>query len=134
MLILITVSWENLQHIYTKKRNTQTPTLSWSGTELVVVHTKDAFSDDFAIKTVPAEFKPLFFEKTPVNSADFNMLVTIPGIGPKIAEKILQHKESHGNFSAAKDMLAVKGIGKGKISVIKKYLCFENDDSRLSSD
>ncbi|MEE4242301.1 MAG: hypothetical protein V2I36_12610, partial [Desulfopila sp.] len=70
MLILITVSWENLQHINAKKRNTHTPTLSWSGTELVVVHKKESFSDDFAIKTVPAEFKPLFFEKTPVNSAD----------------------------------------------------------------
>lgn len=47
-------------------------------------------------------------------------LITIPGIGPKRAEDILNFRELYG-FKSKIDLLNVKGIGKATLSKIEKY-------------
>lgn len=46
-----------------------------------------------------------------VNQADAAELDTLPGVGPVLAQRIVEHREQVGPFSSVDDLLAVSGIG-----------------------
>jgi competence protein ComEA len=46
-----------------------------------------------------------------INSAGAPELETLPGIGPALAEKIIEYRERHGPFETAEDLMKVSGIG-----------------------
>jgi len=46
-----------------------------------------------------------------INTADAAQLDTLPRIGPKMAQRILEFRKSNGNFKRAQDLMKVKGIG-----------------------
>lgn len=46
-----------------------------------------------------------------VNSADAAALDTLPGIGPALAQRILEWREQHGPFRSVEELLEVSGIG-----------------------
>lgn len=46
-----------------------------------------------------------------INTAGSQELQTLPGIGPVLAERILQHRQAFGPFQRAEDLVKVKGIG-----------------------
>jgi len=58
-------------------------------------------------------------EKININLASKAELETLPGIGPILAERIIQYREEKGNFSSLSDLLEVKGIGEKKLEKIK---------------
>mgnify|MGYP000650149979 CR=1 FL=1 len=59
--------------------------------------------------------------KININKAPLESLILIPGIGEKIAKKIIEEREKK-KFSKIDDLLKVKGIGKKKIEKIKDYI------------
>ncbi len=72
--------------------------------------------------TVPLNLKErTLMSKEPIdiNTADFNQLNSIPGIGPTLAESILDYRKDNGSFKEIDDLLKVKGIGKKKLEKIK---------------
>ena len=46
-----------------------------------------------------------------LNTADAAGLEGLPGIGPALAERIVDHRESHGDFGSLEELAAVSGIG-----------------------
>ena len=46
-----------------------------------------------------------------LNRASAEELQTLPGIGPALAERILESRRAEGPFSTAEDLLRVRGIG-----------------------
>jgi competence protein ComEA len=46
-----------------------------------------------------------------VNRATAGELVALPGIGPALARRIVDHRSRHGPFRAPEELLAVQGIG-----------------------
>jgi competence ComEA-like helix-hairpin-helix protein len=46
-----------------------------------------------------------------LNTAGLAELDALPGIGPVLAGRILQHRNAHGPFREPEDLLAVPGIG-----------------------
>ncbi len=58
--------------------------------------------------------------KYDLRTITFEELVTVPGIGPKRAEDILEYRES-SSFSSKLDLIQVKGIGKTTLAKIEKY-------------
>ena len=46
-----------------------------------------------------------------VNTATAEELETLTGIGPSLAQAIIDYRTEHGAFRTAEDMLNVKGIG-----------------------
>ena len=62
-------------------------------------------------RLIPTEFTPFLFEKMDINQADKELLMTVKGIGPKLAESIIQSRLDHGRFEEIEDFLNIKGVG-----------------------
>lgn len=46
-----------------------------------------------------------------LNTATPSQLDALPGIGPVLAARIVEHRRSHGPFAGVDELLAVRGIG-----------------------
>ncbi|MDR1961944.1 MAG: helix-hairpin-helix domain-containing protein [Gracilibacteraceae bacterium] len=46
-----------------------------------------------------------------INTATASELTALPGVGPAIAERIVQYREENGSFSLNEDLMQVSGIG-----------------------
>ena len=57
-----------------------------------------------------------------INKATQTELETLPGIGPSIASKIIEYRESKGKFSKIEDIKNVTGIGESKFDNIKNLI------------
>jgi competence protein ComEA len=55
-----------------------------------------------------------------VNQATVAELEAIPGVGPVLAARIVDHREAHGPFTVVEDLLDVAGIGEGKLAAIRE--------------
>ena len=49
--------------------------------------------------------------KVNVNTADQATLETLPRVGPAMAQRIIEWRESNGRFTAIEDLMSVTGIG-----------------------
>lgn len=57
-----------------------------------------------------------------VNHADEAALQALPGIGPAIARRIIEHRTRHGPFRKPEDLLAVRGIGPATLADLTPLL------------
>ena len=60
-----------------------------------------------------------------INSAAVEDLENLPGIGPKLAQKIIDYREIHGTFENLYELKNVDGIGEKKFSSIKKLISLD---------
>lgn len=54
-----------------------------------------------------------------LNSADLRELATLPGIGARLAERIVEKRTELDSFKNVEDLLEVKGIGDKKLRAIR---------------
>jgi competence protein ComEA len=54
-----------------------------------------------------------------LNSATVEQLETLPGIGRKVAERILEYRTKSGGFKKIEELMNVKGIGEKSFLKIK---------------
>lgn len=59
-----------------------------------------------------------------INTAGVEQLVTLPGIGPALAERIIEHREGFP-FEAKEDIMQVSGIGETRFQEIKDMITVE---------
>jgi len=69
------------------------------------------------------------FLPIPINEADSELLITVPGIGPNLAEQIVALRRQKKQFKEPEDLLAVPGIGRGRLQHLVDYLSFSQSGS-----
>jgi competence protein ComEA len=61
----------------------------------------------------PSSLQPASRGKVNINTADGATLETLPGIGPALAQRILDFRQASGPFERIEDVMEVSGIGPG---------------------
>ena len=61
---------------------------------------------------------------TPVNlnTATMDQLATIPGIGVKTAERIIEYRQKNGGFKKIEDLMNVSGVGEKSFLKMKPLI------------
>ena len=57
--------------------------------------------------------RPDAHDRININTADVKSLMTLTGVGRKVAEKIVEYRDSHGPFKKADEIRKVEGVGNG---------------------
>lgn len=60
--------------------------------------------------------------KFDLNQADREMLIDIPGIGEKLAQRILDYRQGAGGFKELDELKEIKGITNYRYNKLKGYL------------
>ncbi len=64
-----------------------------------------------------------------INSATAQDLSALPGIGPKISERIVENRERFGGFYSVEDLKRVKGVGDKKLEAIREYVVCRTEET-----
>ncbi len=71
----------------------------------------------------PASIEEL---RVDLNQVDYDELISIPSIGPKLARQILQYRQEHGAFRSVEELDLVPGIGEKKLRLLADYVYVED--------
>jgi competence ComEA-like helix-hairpin-helix protein len=57
-----------------------------------------------------------------LNAADSLALLSLPGVGPAYASRILAYRRAHGAFTSVEELLQVKGIGPKRLERLRAFV------------
>ena len=76
-------------------------------------------------KKVRQRISPKKPKKQPIlnlNTANLQQFQLLPGIGPKMAERIIEYRKVKGPFQSTEQIMDVKGIGSKKFEKLKPFI------------
>jgi len=76
-------------------------------------------------ESLPLTCYPFFFLPLPINRADKDLLMTIKGVGPALAETIVNHRQEFGPILNIANLQAIHGIGRKRAILLANELVFD---------
>lgn len=73
----------------------------------------------------PGQVQPASDGVINLNTATLDQLDTLPGIGPAIAKRIIEYRDSIGGFTTVDQITQVSGIGEATFAKIKEQITIE---------
>jgi hypothetical protein len=77
------------------------------------------------ILETPPGLAPFFFAPIAVNRADRELLMTLPGIGPALADAIIALRQEKEKLNEPHELLEIRGIGKVRLANLTERLVFD---------
>lgn len=77
------------------------------------------------LASLQTAYYPIFFLPLPINSADKELLMTIKGIGPQLAETIINHRKTVGPILDSAQLQKIHGIGRKRAAALSDHLIFD---------
>lgn len=121
-------------------------TLSEQGVNVIIVLSHLGWNNDLALAqsvtgidvlvgghshTLPPEYPTVVEKKLlNVNTAGREELEGLPGIGPAIAQRIIEWRETKGPFQRVEDLLQVSGIGPARLAAIRDLVSVSDQPAR----
>ena len=56
------------------------------------------------------------------DTASVEQLTTLPGVGPKLAARIVEYRQKSGTFRSTQELINVKGVGEKNFAKIEAWL------------
>jgi competence protein ComEA len=75
-----------------------------------------------AAGTAMAAAKAAPAAKVNLNTASVEQLTTLPGVGPKLAARIVEYRQKSGAFRSPQELLNVRGVGEKNFAKIEAWL------------
>lgn len=69
-----------------------------------------------------AAAKPAPAGKININTASVEQLQALPGVGEKLAARIVEYRQRSGGFKSAQELVNVRGLGEKSFQKIQGYL------------
>lgn len=66
-----------------------------------------------------AQFVTRLSEPLDLNAATLEELIDLPGIGPVLAQRILEYRERRGGFQSVEELLEIRGIGPKRLEQLR---------------
>ena len=79
-----------------------------------------------AEKAVPPAEKAETLRAVNINTAGADELESLPGIGPVLAQRIVDYRTEHGPFRSAEELTQVEGIGRATVESIQDHIITED--------
>ena len=80
------------------------------------------FAVALSVGSAFAAAKPAPAGKINLNTATADQLTAVPGIGEKLAARIVEHRRVHGRFHHVDELLLVPGIGPRLLERLRPWL------------
>lgn len=62
-----------------------------------------------------------------INTASESQLMLLPRVGPSLAKKIVEYRQSNGDFKAAEELVLVPGIGDKSYESMAPYVAVKGE-------
>ena len=110
ILVLITAAFAAFLFGFFSGRNMNRTPVQIRQVPAVTRPVSTAGAEDTQVPTVP----PII----DINCATVQQLENLPGIGPVLAQRIVDYRNEYGAFTTPGDLLLVEGIGESKLEEI----------------
>ena len=92
----------------------------------------EASSASVVQEKLPADPRPVrqaLVRQVDLNHATVSDLEALPGIGPRLAQRVIEHRDARGPFAKVEDLRQVKGIGRKKFDRLRPHVLVTNTRS-----
>jgi competence protein ComEA len=72
--------------------------------------------------------------KVNINTATAQQFETLPGVGAKLAARIVEYRQKSGGFKSPQELMNVQGLGEKNFAKIQGYLVVGEGGGRAASN
>lgn len=97
------------------------------GERISVLEESASASPLLVVEPLPERIRFLMGRPLNLNRATAGEMALLPGVGPKLGQRIEAFRNASGDFRSQEDLRAVSGLGRALVSRIQNRICFAHE-------